>query len=166
MTAIPDGTATRHRSLLRRKARRSFLAGIAAALVVVGSVRAAPEDAAIVRRVADAFRAKSPRFEDGTCHRPGKGLMSDDVDTTAPSLPRKSRLAGDPAALDLAVAQVLGPRRRRSEDPRATRTSPASGATPAKGAPPVPRSSGSPARRPRRGFRPSCARNPCSRNHP
>lgn len=82
--------------------------------------RAATGDTAFdpyLRRL-DAFLEKSPRFEDGTFHRPGKGLMSDDAYMTVPYLLRKSRLAGDPAALDLAVAQVLGTH-RRLHDPRA-----------------------------------------------
>jgi hypothetical protein len=70
-----------------------------------------PRHEAYLRRV-DKLLESSPRFDDGTFYRAGKGLMTDDAYMTVPFLLRKWRATGEKRWLDTAVAQVLGTHRR------------------------------------------------------
>lgn len=60
---------------------------------------------------AERLLATSPRLDDGTILRAGKGLLADDVVMTVPFLLRRWRASGDEAWLDAAVAQVRGAHR-------------------------------------------------------
>jgi rhamnogalacturonyl hydrolase YesR len=73
-----------------------------------------PQHEAYLRRVEKLLES-SPRFEDGTFYRAGKGLMTDDAYMTVPFLLRKWRATGEKRWLDTAVAQVLGTRSRLTE---------------------------------------------------
>lgn len=60
----------------------------------------------------DRFLAANPRFPDGACYRPGKGLMTDDPFMTVPYLVRRFQLLGDKASLEAAIAQIKGTQAR------------------------------------------------------
>ena len=62
---------------------------------------------AFMRRVRQ-FLEQSPRFDDGSFYRPGKGMMTDDPYMTVPFLVREWNASGDAKTLDSAIAQVLG----------------------------------------------------------
>lgn len=60
----------------------------------------------------DKFLAHTPRFDDGTFYRAGKGMMTDDPYMTVPYLLRRWKMSGDAHDLDAAVQQILGEHQR------------------------------------------------------
>ena len=59
-------------------------------------------------RMTKLLASTSPRFDDGTLYRSGKGMMTDDPYMTVPFLVRKWKATGEARQLDDAVQQILG----------------------------------------------------------